>query len=154
MPYLRAPYYRRTQNRLDTVEGLPDLGEGGDLVTDALAGVSSSVTVGALTAFYDDKTPSNLTLSMNQEVTVSNDGIVNLEWVSNVGADHQTRILRKSGNTWFVQGQVTATTSKFSVSGFTVAFINATLGIQSVKTLETFTSQITYDTVFISGSIH
>jgi len=119
--YLRAPYYRRTQNRTDTIT-VP-----GEFETAAIVEIVPPplAEVGTLATYYNDKTPSYLTLMQDQEIdysTTSQDGIVGVRWTDRTGDQYYTRILRKSGNTWFVQGQVGPGVSKYSISGFTVVF--------------------------------
>jgi hypothetical protein len=109
--------------------------------------------VGTPVTYYEDKTPSALTLDMEQPVTEIVDGIVGIYWTDRTANQYYTRVLRKSGNSWFVAGQVGPGTSKFSISGFTVPFLTIDIGVQSLNTPENFTSQITYDTIFISGAI-
>lgn len=149
MPLLRAPYYRRTQNRVDTITipgeyetASPEL-----IVPPPLAEVGTFVT------YYEDKTPSDLSLAMEQAVTEIVDGIVGIYWTDRTANQYYTRVLRKSGNSWFVAGQVGPGTSKFSISGFTIGLTLVDIGVQSLNTTENFTSQITYDTIFISGAI-
>ena len=59
--------------------------------------------MGTLATYYNDKTPSYLTLMQDQEIdysTTSQDGIVGVRWTDRTGDQYYTRILRKSGNTW------------------------------------------------------
>lgn len=153
MSYLRAPYYRRTQNRSDTVSAPGEYQVG--LVTTVVP--PSYAEVGQLVTYYEDKTPSNLTVTLerapNYIAPASEDGIVGLQWTDRTAGQYYSRILRRSGNTWFVQGQVGPGTSKYSVSGLTVMFTTVYFGVQSLSTLENFISQRTYDSVFISGEI-
>jgi len=150
--YLRAPYYRRTQNRTDTIT-VPGEFESASVIEIVPPPLAE---VGTLVTYYNDKTPSNLTLNQDREInysTASEDGIVGVRWTDRTADQYYTRILRKSGNTWFVQGQVAPGVSNYSISGFTVVFTSVYIGVQSLSTAENFISQYTYDTVFISGSI-
>ena len=149
MPLLRAPYYRRTQNRVDTIT-LPGEYKAAPITTAVPPPIAE---VGTFVAYYEDKTPSDLSLDMEQAVTEIVDGIVGVYWTDRTSDQYHTRVLRKSGTSWFVAGQVGPGTSKFSISGFTVPFLVIDIGVQSLNTAENFTSQITYDSIFISGAI-
>lgn len=152
MPYLRAPYYRRTQNRSDTVP-VPTDSVTATIPYPAVDHVYGTAVVGTLTPYYVDKTPTNLLLAVEQEIeSPLTDGRVGLQWTDSTDTLYHHRILRKSGNTWYVQGQVAPGTSKFSVSGFTQITV-VTLGVQSYSTVDNFTSQITYGGIYVSGSI-
>lgn len=147
MAFLRAPYWRRTQNRTATVT--PPGGSENEEFTLGSFVNAPVAAVGSLYVYYNDKTPSNLTLSEDQSITLGvENGIIGVQWTDRTGGLYHTQILRKSGNTWYMEGQVNPGISKFSVSNLTVTN-SYIIGVRSGSTIDAFFSQRTYDSILL-----
>ena len=142
MPFLRAPYWRRTWIDASYVPYTPSEYSTG------LTGVETSVGQGSMVPYYDDETPSNVSIyAVDQIGTPYDDGNLYLSWQDNTGGLRHHRLLfRPTSNvSWQVAAQYNPSRTTGVIGNF-IQFGSYDAAVQSVDTADNFLSQVTYVT--------
>ena len=146
MPFLRAPYWRRTWIDASYIPYTPSEYSTG------LTGIETSVGQGFMVPYYDDETPSELTIYAVDQVVGGpyDDGNLYLSWQDNTGGLRSHRLLFRPTNVGgfsSVSWQVSAQYAPSRTTGVIGNFIQVgsyDAAVQSIDTADNFLSQVTY----------
>lgn len=142
MPFLRAPYWRRTWVDSSYIPYSPSEFSAG------ITGVWTGDAVGALAAFYDDESPSNVTVYAEDPLTDTTDGSLYISWQDNTGGLRHHRIVYRekfsaSSQSWWLAAQYSPSRNTGEISGLVQA-AGYDVGVESIDTADNFLSQRTY----------
>lgn len=146
MPFLRAPYWRRTWVDSSYIPYAPSEFSAG------ITGVWTGDGVGSLAAFYDDESPSDVTVYAEDSIgDPYDDGNLYTSWTDNTGGLRQHRLMyRLSSNTsWKTAAQYEPSRTT-GVVGNLIQTGSYDVAVQSIDTADNFLSQITHVTHILS----
>lgn len=143
MPFLRAPYWRRQWVSSGYIPYNPSLVSTGLSTQDDLR-----LTQGSVTQYYQDESPSNVTVYDEVPLSLTTDGTLYVSWTDNTGGLRHHRLsfrerFSSSSQSWYVAAQYDPSRTTGEINGLTQAQ-GYDVGVQSIDTADNFLSQRTY----------
>ena len=142
MPFLRAPYWRRTWIDASYIEYSPSEFSTG------LTGIQTGTALGSMQAYYDDETPSDVTVYAEDPLTDTTDGALYVSWTDNTGGlRHHQLAYREhfspSSQSWLIAAQYSPSRNTGVIENLTQS-AGYDVGVYSIDTADNFLSQRTY----------
>lgn len=149
MSFLRAPYWRKTWISASYIEYSPS-----EFSTGLVGLEQMRPSQGALTPYYDDETPSDMTVYAEDPLTDTTDGALYVTWQDNTGGLRHHRIVYRehfsaSSQSWWLAAQYSPSRITGEITGLTQA-AGYDVGVESIDTADNFLSQRTYVTHTLS----